>query len=97
MWGIALGYRAAMEAEPTLLGPVMALEVVCDEDSLGLVIGDLGRRRGIVLDLEPRGADRVLHAEVPLAEAFGCAGALSGLTRGRGRFTLEPARYNAAA
>jgi elongation factor G len=94
----ALAFKAAAaEAEPTLLEPVMALEVVCDEDSLGAVIGDLGRRRGTVLGLEPRDADRVLRAEVPLAETFGYAGALSGLTHGRGRFTLEPARYDAVA
>ncbi len=48
-----------------------------------------------VLGLEARGTDevRVVRAEVPLAQSFGYAGALSGLTHGRGRFTLEPLRY----
>jgi elongation factor G len=46
-----------------------------------------------VLALDARGADRVVRAEVPLAETFGYASALGNLTHGRGRFTLEPARY----
>ena len=92
----ALAFRAAeAEAEPCLLEPVMALEVSCPEDHVGAVVGDLGRRGGHVLGMDVREADgdRVVHAEVPLAQTFGYAGALSGLTHGRGRFTLEPLRY----
>jgi len=48
-----------------------------------------------VLGLDVRGAERVIRAELPLAESFGYAGALSGLTHGRGRFVLEPGRYQA--
>ena len=88
------GFRAAAaEARPCLLEPVMALEVACPEDAVGAVVGDVGRRGGLVLGLEVRGEDHVVRAEVPLAETFGYAGALGGLTHGRGRFTLEPARY----
>ena len=90
----SLAFRqAAAEALPCLLEPVMALEVTCPEDEVGSVVGDIGRRHGQVLGLDMRGDDRVVHAEVPLAETFGYAGALSALTHGRGRFTLEPARY----
>jgi elongation factor G len=92
----ALAFRAAAAAaEPCLLEPVMALEVTCPEDLVGAVVGDLGRRGGQVLGMDVREADgdRVVHAEVPLAQTFGYAGALSGLTHGRGRFTLEPLRY----
>jgi elongation factor G len=62
------------------------------------VVGDLGRRGGQVLGLDVRGSetDRVVRAEVPLAQMFGYAGALGGLTHGRGRSTLEPLRYEVA-
>ncbi|HVK84367.1 MAG TPA: elongation factor G [Kofleriaceae bacterium] len=90
----SLAFRAAAaDASPALLEPVMLLEVTCPEDEVGAVIGDVGRRRGQVLGLDARGDDRVVRAEVPLAETFGYAGALGTLTHGRGRFTLEPARY----
>jgi len=100
---------AAADADPCLLEPVMLLEVSCPDEHVGSVVGDVGRRRGQVLGLDvrpPRGEasrsvieeagearDRVVRAEVPLAETFGYAGALSALTHGRGRFTLEPSKY----
>ncbi|HEX5062766.1 MAG TPA: elongation factor G [Kofleriaceae bacterium] len=84
---------AAAEAGPIMLEPIMLLEVTCPEDEVGAVIGDIGRRRGEVLALDSRGADRVVRAEVPLAETFGYASVLGGLTHGRGHFTLEPTRY----
>nr|HEX4313724.1 elongation factor G [Kofleriaceae bacterium] len=87
---------AAADAEPYLLEPIMKLEVACGDDSVGTVVGDIARRRGEVLGLDARGdAERIVRAEVPLAETFGYAGALSAMTHGRGRFTLEPARYEA--
>jgi elongation factor G len=101
--GAAAFREAAALAEPRLLEPVMALEASCPEEHVGAVVGDLGRRGGQVLGLEVRGAsdgaggERVVRAEVPLAELFGYAGALSGMTHGRGRFTLEPLRYQLAA
>ncbi|MDX2088418.1 MAG: elongation factor G [Kofleriaceae bacterium] len=84
---------AAADAAPCLLEPVMLLEVTSPEADVGAVVGDVGRRRGQVQALDARGDDRVVRAEVPLAETFGYAGALGTLTHGRGRFTLEPARY----
>jgi elongation factor G len=90
----ALAFRAAAaDAEPCLLEPIMKLEVTCGDDAVGAIVGDIARRRGQVLGLDARGDDRVVHAEVPLAETFDYAGSLSALTHGRGRFTLEPARY----
>ena len=91
-----LAFRAAAaDAEPCLLEPVMLLEVTCPDEHVGAVVGDLGRRGGQVLGLDVREADgdRIVRAEVPLAQSFGYAGALSGLTHGRGRFVLEPLRY----
>ena len=84
---------AAAEAAPIMLEPIMLLEVTCPDEEVGTVIGDLGRRRGEVLSHDTRGSDHVVRAEVPLAETFGYANALGGLTHGRGRFVLEPARY----
>jgi elongation factor G len=94
-----LGFREAVAAaDPCLLEPIMRLDVTCPEELVGAVVGDVMRRRGSVLGLDTgRGGEgyevRVVHAEVPLAETFGYAGALSALTHGRGRFTLEPSRY----
>jgi elongation factor G len=84
---------AAADAGPLLLEPVMKLEVVCEAGDVGDVLGDLGRRRAHVLGVDLRGDAQVVRAELPLAESFGYAGALAGLTSGRGRFVLEPARY----
>jgi elongation factor G len=90
----SLAFRAAVaDAQPCLLEPVMLLEVACPEEHVGAVIGDVGRRSGQVTGLDERHGDRVVRADVPLAEMFGYAGALSALTHGRGRFTLEPSRY----
>jgi elongation factor G len=94
----ALAFRAAVaDAEPCVLEPVMSLEVTSPEDHIGAVVGDLARRGGQVLGLDVREAvgDRVVRAEVPFAQTFGYAGALSGLTHGRGRFALSPLRYQA--
>jgi elongation factor G len=92
----AAAFRAAADAaDPCVLEPVMLLEVTCPEAEVGAVVGDVGRRGGQVLGLDVRESDgeRIVRAEVPLARSFGYAGALSGLTHGRGRFTLEPLRY----
>jgi elongation factor G len=75
----------------------MSLEVTCPEAHVGTVVGDVARRRGQVMALDARGDDRVVRAEVPLAETFGYANALGAMTHGRGRFTLEPARYEQVA
>jgi elongation factor G len=92
--GAAAFRAAAAEADPCVLEPIMRLEVTCPDAEVGAVVGDVGRRGGHVLGVDVRGADdRVLHAELALAQSFGYAGALSGLTHGRGRFTLEPLRY----
>jgi len=87
---------AAAEARPMLLEPVMSLEVTAPEEHTGAIVGDISRRRGQVLGLDARADLRVVRAEVPLAETFGYAGSLGALTHGRGRFTLEPARYEPA-
>ena len=61
----------------------MSLEVTCLEDHVGSVVGDLGRRRGQMLGIDVRGDERVIRAELPLAEAFGYAGQLGATARDR--------------
>ncbi len=90
--------RAAFEdavkhAGPVMLEPMMRLEVLVPDDYFGPVSGDLSSRRGIIQDTEMRGKDRVIHAEVPLAEMFQYATKLRTLTQGRSSWSMEPRAY----
>ena len=85
--------RGALEADPALLEPVMAVEVVTPEDYMGDVMGDLNRRRGVVQGMEDTPAGKVINAEVPLAEMFGYATDLRSATQGRATFTMEFQKY----
>jgi elongation factor G len=85
--------EAARRADPTLLEPVMAVEVVTPEEFLGDVIGDLSRRRGKVQGQEPRGNAVAIQAFVPLGEMFGYATDLRSSTQGRATYTMQFERY----
>ena len=85
--------EAARKADPVLLEPVMAVEVVTPEEFLGDVIGDLSRRRGKVQGQEPRGNAVAIQAFVPLGEMFGYATDLRSSTQGRATYTMQFARY----
>jgi elongation factor G len=85
--------EAARRAKPTLLEPVMAVEVVTPEEFLGDVIGDLSRRRGKVQGQEPRGNALAVQAFVPLGEMFGYATDVRSSTQGRASFTMQFERY----
>jgi elongation factor G len=80
---------AARRANPVLLEPVMAVEVVTPEEFLGEVIGDLSRRRGKVQGQEPRGNAVAIQAFVPLGEMFGYATDLRSSTQGRANYTMQ--------
>ncbi len=84
---------AAKAAEPSLLEPVMAVEVVAPTDYLGDVTGQLNAKRGRIHAVEPRGDAQVIDAEVPLSEMFGYATDLRSATQGRGSYTMQFARY----
>jgi elongation factor G len=86
--------EAASRARPTLLEPVMSLEVVVPEENLGDIIGDLSARRGRVLGMETRGAFHAVAAEVPLAEMFGYATDVRSKTQGRGTFSMQFSHYD---
>ncbi|MEX2447908.1 MAG: elongation factor G [Solirubrobacterales bacterium] len=85
--------EAARKADPVLLEPVMAVEVVTPEDFLGDVIGDLSRRRGKVQGQEQRGNALAVQATVPLGEMFGYATDLRSSTQGRATYTMQFERY----
>jgi elongation factor G len=85
--------EAARKADPVLLEPVMAVEVVTPEDFLGDVIGDLSRRRGKVQGQEQRGNALAVQAFVPLGEMFGYATDLRSSTQGRATYTMQFERY----
>ncbi|TDC56415.1 elongation factor G [Actinomadura sp. KC345] len=81
--------EAARRASPTLLEPMMAVEVTTPEDNMGDVIGDLNSRRGQVQSMDERHGMRVIKALVPLSEMFGYVGDLRSKTQGRAVFTMQ--------
>jgi elongation factor G len=85
--------EAARKANPVLLEPVMAVEVVTPEDFLGDVIGDLSRRRGKVQGQDQRGNALAVQAFVPLGEMFGYATDLRSSTQGRATYTMQFEMY----
>ena len=90
----SLGFRkAALEARPVLLEPIMELEIVVPEDSVGDIIGDLNSRRGRVLGVEARGRGQIVKSLVPLAEVLRYSSDLRSITSGRGQFTMRMASY----
>ena len=81
--------QAARLAKPILLEPIMAVEVVTPEDYMGDVIGDLNSRRGKVGQMEARGLNQVVTAEVPLSEMFAYSNDLRSKTQGRATYTMQ--------
>jgi elongation factor G len=83
-------FREAMRmAKPVLLEPVMSVEVVTPENYMGDVVGDLNSRRGRVGQMEARGGNQVISAQVPLSEMFGYATDLRSRTQGRATYTMQ--------
>jgi elongation factor G len=82
------------KASPTLLEPMMAVEVETPEDFMGNVVGDLSSRRGMIQGMDDQvGGIKVVKAEVPLAEMFGYSTTLRSLTQGRATYTMEFKHY----
>jgi len=90
----SLAFKAAMEqARPTLLEPVMTVEIVVPEESMGDIMGDVNSRRGRILGMESKGKNQVIKAHIPLAEMLRYAPDLRSMTGGRGTFTMEMSHY----
>nr|BBH93522.1 elongation factor G [Thermogemmatispora argillosa] len=85
--------EAARKAGPILLEPVMLVEVTTSEEFYGDIIGDLNRRRGVILGMESRGSVYVVRAHVPLAEMFGYVNDLRSLTSGRASYSMQFDHY----
>jgi len=84
------GMRAA---SPTLLEPIMAVEVETPEEKMGDVIGDLSGRRGVIQGMDDLPGSKAIKAEVPLNEMFGYSTQLRSLTQGRATYTMEFKHY----
>jgi elongation factor G len=90
----SLGFKdGAVKASPTVLEPMMKVEVVTPEDYMGHVVGDLNKRRGIIHGMNDGPAGKTVDAEVPLAEMFGYATDLRSATQGRATYSMMFDRY----
>ena len=90
----SLAFRKGfMDANPVLLEPIMNVEITVPEAFMGDVMGDMNKRRGRILGMEPRGGLQVIRAQVPMAEMFKYAIDLRSMTQGRGSFTSEFSHY----
>ena len=86
----SMGFKKALEAaKPVLLEPIMSVEVVAPDDSLGAVIGDLNSRRGKVQGVVPQSGGQSIKALVPMSEMLSYVPMLNSLTSGRGMYTME--------
>jgi elongation factor G len=85
--------KGVQEAQPVLLEPIMKMEIIAPEESMGDVMGDLNGRRGRVLGMDSQGKYQVIKAQAPMAEVLRYALDLNALTAGRGTFKLEHSHY----
>ena len=92
-----LAFKDGMrKASPVLLEPMMAVEVETPEDYMGDVMGDLNRRRGIILGMDDANGVKLVKAEVPLAEMFGYSTDLRSMSQGRATYSMEFKHYSEA-
>ncbi len=85
--------KGARAADPILLEPIMAVEVVTAEEYMGDIMGNLSSRRGKIDEMSDRGTAKVIKAKVPLAEMFGYATDLRSMSQGRASYSMEFSRY----
>ena len=81
---------------PTLLEPVMKLEITTPDDYMGDVVGDLQQRRAIIEKTENRGIQTLIIAHAPLKELFGYSSAIRSVSQGRAGCSMEPSGYQQA-
>jgi len=85
--------KAVADAKPTLLEPIMEMEITIPDECMGDIIGDLNSRRGRVLGMETKGNKQIVKALVPQAEVLKYAPDLRSMTAGRGMFTMKFSHY----
>lgn len=92
-----MGFKEAMEkCRPTILEPVMNVEVVVPDECMGDVMGDMNSRRGRIAGMSQKGTSQVIKATVPLSEMLTYASTLKSMTADRGTFSMEFASYEEA-
>jgi elongation factor G len=90
-----IAFRKAMEqAKPTILEPVMHVEITVPDDFAGSIMGDLNSRRGRIQGMDNKGGNTVVKAEVPMAEMLTYGVDLTSMTQGRGSFNMEMHHYD---
>ncbi len=90
----SMGFKAgAKNADPVLLEPIMAVEVITPEEYLGDIMGDINSRRGRIEGFQSRKDAQVIKAKVPLAEMFGYATIVRSMTQGRAIYSMQFSHY----
>ena len=91
----SIAYKKGLEAaQPILLEPIMSVQILVPDNYMGDVMGDINKRRGRVIGMEPEGRAQKIYAEVPMSEMFTYATDLRSMTQARGFFTSEFLRYD---
>ena len=86
--------EACREAKMELLEPIMSVEVICPDDFISNIVGDLNRRRARILGMTPRSGAQAVNAQVPLSEMFGYSTDIRSSSQGRATFTMEYSHYD---
>ena len=90
-----IAFRKAMEvSKPTLLEPIMNVEITVPDDFAGSIMGDLNSRRGRIQGMDNKGGNTIVKAEVPMAEMLTYGADLTSMTQGRGSFNMEMHHYD---
>ena len=90
-----IAFKKAMEvAKPTLLEPVMAVEITVPDEFAGSIMGDLNSRRGRIQGMDNKSGNTIVKAEVPMAEMLTYGADLTSMTQGRGSFNMEMHHYD---
>lgn len=90
----SMGFKKGMEqSQPTLLEPIMKVEVIVPEEFVGDIMGDMNAKRGKIMGVEAKGKNQVVKAVTPMAEMLKYAPDLRSMTGGRGTFTMEFSHY----
>jgi elongation factor G len=86
--------EGARKANPVLLEPIMKVEIATPEEYMGDVVGDINRRRGIILGMQDTPSGKTVSCEVPLSEMFGYATDLRSATQGRATYSMQFEKYS---
>jgi elongation factor G len=90
-----IAFRKAMEqAKPTLLEPIMSVEITVPDEFAGAIMGDLNSRRGRIQGMDNKGSNTIVKASVPMAEMLTYGTDLTSMTQGRGSFNMEMDHYD---